>query len=40
MKAVVFDFDGLIVDTETVWYESFKEVLSNHGLELSVEQFA
>lgn len=40
MKAVVFDFDGLIVDTETVWYESFKEVLSNHGLELSVKQFA
>lgn len=40
MKAVIFDFDGLIVDTETVWYESFKEVLNTYGLELSVEQFA
>ncbi|MEK4084251.1 HAD family hydrolase [Psychrobacillus sp. FSL K6-1415] len=26
MKGVIFDFDGLIVDTETTWYEAFKEV--------------
>ena len=26
IKGVIFDFDGLIVDTETTWYEAFKEV--------------
>ena len=40
MKAIIFDFDGLIVDTETIWYEAYKEILNNHGLELSLEQFS
>ncbi|TKJ01274.1 HAD family hydrolase, partial [Bacillus cereus] len=22
MKAIIFDFDGLIVDTETIWFHS------------------
>jgi len=40
IKAVIFDFDGLIIDTETVWYHSFREALANHGVELSLEEFA
>ncbi|MFD1887154.1 HAD family hydrolase [Paenibacillus wenxiniae] len=40
MKAVVFDFDGLILDTETVWFECYKEVLERYRLELTLEQFA
>lgn len=28
IKGVIFDFDGLIVDTETTWYEAFKEVFN------------
>src|SRR5699024_5940649 len=27
IKAVIFDFDGLILDTETAWYESYKDIL-------------
>ncbi|WP_274361949.1 HAD family hydrolase [Paenibacillus thermotolerans] len=40
MKAVIFDFDGTILDTETVWYDSFREVLAEHGIDLPLEVFA
>lgn len=40
IKAIIFDFDGLIVDTETTWYECYREVLASHNLELSIEQFS
>jgi putative hydrolase of the HAD superfamily len=40
MQAIIFDFDGLIVDTETAWYEAFKDVLQTYGLALTVEQFS
>ncbi|MCI3927187.1 HAD family hydrolase [Paenibacillus sp. TRM 82003] len=40
MRAVVFDFDGTILDTESVWYESFREVLEERGVELPLEVFA
>ncbi|WP_188456275.1 HAD family hydrolase [Virgibacillus oceani] len=40
MKAVIFDFDGLILDTETAWYDSYKEVLNNdHAFDLPLEEF-
>lgn len=39
-KAVVFDFDGLIVDTESVWYEVFKEVMQEYEVNLRLEDFA
>ncbi len=37
IKAIVFDFDGLIIDTETVWYEVMCEIYSEHGYELPFE---
>ena len=40
IKAVIFDFDGLIVDTESIWYEAFRDVLEGHGVQLSLEVFA
>lgn len=37
IKGVIFDFDGLIVDTETTWYEAFKEVFwENHQTNLDL----
>ena len=40
IKAIVFDFDGLIIDTETPAYEAFREVFREHGAELALETYA
>jgi len=40
IKAVIFDFDGLILDTESVWFECYQEVLSRYEMELTLERFA
>ncbi len=40
IKAVIFDFDGLIVDTESIWYEVYKETVLEYGVELALEEFA
>jgi putative hydrolase of the HAD superfamily len=40
IRAVIFDFDGLIIDTETPWFESYKEVYSQYGVELPLEIWA
>ena len=34
VRGVIFDFDGLIVDTETPIYISWQEVYNAHGIEL------
>lgn len=36
IKAVIFDFDGLILDTETIWYEAFKEALLQFEVDLTI----
>lgn len=40
MKAVLFDFDGLILDTETAIYECWRQTYEDHGLTLSLEMWA
>ncbi|MEZ5300622.1 MAG: HAD-IA family hydrolase [Verrucomicrobiales bacterium] len=40
MRALLFDFDGLILDTETPVYESWREVYEAHGEELPISQYA
>lgn len=40
IRAVIFDFDGLILDTESAIYESWRELYAGHGHELAVETFA
>jgi putative hydrolase of the HAD superfamily len=40
IKAVVFDFDGLIIDTETVWFECFNEVLASYGIDFPIDVFS
>lgn len=41
LKAVIFDFDGTIIDTESLWFQIYKEVLADeHKIELTLEEFA
>ncbi|MBB6731770.1 HAD family hydrolase [Cohnella zeiphila] len=40
MRALVFDFDGTILDTETAWYEAFREAYSEHGVDLTLEMYS
>lgn len=40
IKAIIFDFDGLIIDTETAWYEAYKETMNFYKCDLPLEQFA
>ena len=39
IKALVFDFDGLILDTEVPAYQAWAEIYREHGVELSLERW-
>lgn len=39
-KAVIFDLDGLLVDTELISYKIYKEILAENGCEFSLEEYA
>ena len=34
IDTLIFDFDGVIIDTETPDYETWREVFNSHGVEL------
>jgi beta-phosphoglucomutase-like phosphatase (HAD superfamily) len=40
IRAVVFDFDGVILDTETADFISWQEVFVQHGVELTLETWS
>lgn len=41
IKAVIFDFDGLIIDTETVWFEVFRDIAKqDYQIDLDIHAFA
>lgn len=40
IKAIIFDFDGTIIDTETAWYEAFREAYRTHDVELTLELYS
>jgi HAD superfamily hydrolase (TIGR01509 family) len=37
IKALIFDFDGLILDTETPEYEAWRDIYLEHGQNLTLE---
>ena len=39
LRGLVFDFDGLICDTETSSFETAREIYAEHGVELSLTQW-
>jgi HAD superfamily hydrolase (TIGR01509 family) len=40
IKALIFDFDGLILDTESADYQSWSELYQEFGFQLPFEQFS
>ena len=40
IKALIFDFDGLILDTESPELQAWREVFAEHGHELSLDLWA
>jgi len=39
IKALIFDFDGLIMDTETPKFEAWKEIFRQYGMELPLSEW-
>lgn len=39
IKAVIFDLDGTLIDTEPYHYQGWKYVLKNHGIEFTLEDY-
>ncbi len=40
IKGIVFDFDGLIIDTETPVFQAWQEVFSPYGIDLPLSKWA
>ncbi|WP_308637594.1 HAD family hydrolase [Paenibacillus silvisoli] len=40
IRAIVFDFDGTLVDTESCAYDAFSKVYEEHGQQLALERWA
>jgi len=39
-KAIIFDFDGLLLDTESLWFDCYKEVLAEYKVDLPLSVFS
>lgn len=39
IKAIIFDFDGLILDTESAHFQSWQELFAQHGGELTLDMW-
>lgn len=40
IKAIIFDLNGVLVDTEEVHFQAHKKVLSNYGIDLTMDEYA
>lgn len=40
IKAIIFDFDGTILDTETPWYYALRDAYKEYGVELPLELYS
>lgn len=39
LRAVIFDFDGVISDSEILHFRSFNEVLAPYGIEITIKEY-
>ena len=39
IRAIIFDLDGTIADSEPLHFEAFAQVLSGHGIELALKDY-
>lgn len=39
IKAIVFDCDGLLIDTETAYYKAFRDVFQQYGVDLPLDVY-
>ena len=39
LRAVIFDFDGVITDSEVLHLRSFNQVLAQYGVEISTKDY-
>ncbi len=39
LEAVIFDFDGVVTDSEILHFRAFNKVLAQHGLELTKKEY-
>ena len=39
IQAVIFDLDGLLVETETICYQILKEILARFGRPFALEEY-
>lgn len=40
IKALIFDFDGTIIDTETAWYVAFRDAYKKYEVDLTLEMYS
>jgi putative hydrolase of the HAD superfamily len=40
VKAIIFDFDGTIMDTESTAFRIWREIYETYGHELTIEKWA
>ena len=39
-NAIIFDLDGLLIDSEIIAYKIYQEILQEYGYEFSVKEYA
>jgi len=39
LRAVIFDFDGVITDSEILHFRAFNQVLGKHGIEITLKEY-
>ena len=39
IKGILFDMDGVIVDSEEIHFKSYQKIFANHDIELSEKEY-